>query len=123
MKAVFSDIDGTLSKGFVSVDFIRYLGNLGKLDSQAFCYHEKLMQDYAEKKIKYIDLVPKWAKSMAQCFKGINEKELNFLAEKFFSEWINEKIYSSTKPLIILLKSRGYKVFLISAGWEYLAKL
>ncbi len=123
MKAVFSDIDGTLSKGFVTVDFIRYLGDLGKLNQKAFLYHEKLMQDYSDKKIKYIDLVPKWSKAVADCFKGFNEKELHTLADTFFGNWKKERIYSSTKPLMELLKSKGYSVFLISAGWEYLANL
>lgn len=67
--------------------------------------------------------MPKWSKSVAECFKGFNEKELNTLADKFFLDWKKEKIYSSTKPLIELLKSKGYTVFLVSAGWEYLAKL
>jgi len=123
MKAVFSDIDGTLSKGFVSVDFIRYLGAKGILDKKSFALHESLMADYKNGKIKYADLVPKWSQSVAECFNGFTPVELKAKANEFFSEWKKENIYSSTKPLIKLLKEKGYLVFLISAGWDYLAEL
>ena len=123
MKAVFSDIDGTLSKGFVTVDFVRHLWKQKLLDEEAFRKHEALMQSYKDNKANYLDLVPKWSQIVAECFNGFEETKLKEKAREFFEAWKKEGIYSSTKPLIKLLKEKGYLVFLISAGWDYLAEL
>jgi len=120
-KAVFSDLDGTLSKGFLTVDFVRWLAKKGALEKEPFALHERLMREYKEGKIKYIDLVPKWSRSIAECFSGIEEKELKRLAGEFFEEW-KKNIFPSTKPLVALLHGHGYMFFLISAGWDCLVE-
>ena len=120
-KAVFSDLDGTLAKGFLTVDFIRWLAKKGVLKKEPFALHEKLMREYKEGKTKYIDLVPKWSQSVAECFAGIEEKALKRLAGEFFKEW-EKNIFPSTKPLVSLLHEHGYRFFLISAGWDYLVE-
>ncbi|MCX6800586.1 MAG: haloacid dehalogenase-like hydrolase [Candidatus Diapherotrites archaeon] len=122
-KAVFSDIDGTLSSGFITVDFIRHLAEKGILKKEPFGRHERLMQSYKEGKIKYIDLVPKWSRSVADCLDGLPVEEAKRLARDFFEEWKGKNIYKSTKPLVKLLHEKDYLFLLISAGWEELAGL
>ena len=122
-KAVFSDLDGTLSKGFVTVDFARFLAEEGICNKQGFALHEKLMQDYARGEIKYIDLVPKWSNSVALCLKGLEVQKVEAIAVEFFKEWKQENLYASTKPLVEMLKEHSYLFLLVSAGLELLVGL
>jgi HAD superfamily hydrolase (TIGR01490 family) len=122
-RAIFSDVDGTLSKGFVTVDFIRFLNSKGLISAKAYNLHEKLMQEYKAKKIRYIDLVPKWSKSVSHCLKGLRVSNTKILAKQFFTTWKSSNIFLSTIPLVKMTRERGYKFFLISAGWDELVKL
>ncbi len=117
-KAVFSDLDGTLSSGFITVDFLRFLEKKHVLEPSAFALHEKIMQDYTEGKITYLETVQKWSRAVALCMEGIEVEKAERLAREFFQEWKETNLYPSTKPLVKMLQQHGYKFFLVSVGME-----
>lgn len=124
-KIVFSDIDGTLSKGFLTVEFLRWLNkNHPKLiNEKYFLEHENLLKLYANNKIKYLDLVPKWSKSVAYSLERKESKKVKEKAIKFFNIWKKKSIYSSTYELVNLAKENNYLFILVSGGWDYFAEL
>lgn len=123
-KLVISDIDGTLTKGFISADFLRWLNKKypNLINKTGFLEHERLLKMYSENKIGYIDLVPKWSQSVADSFNEKNVNELKKVGDDFFSEWKKDSIYKSTYELVELMHKKNYLFVLLSGGWDYLAK-
>lgn len=124
-KIVFSDIDGTLSKGFVTAEFLRWLNKKHPelINEDGFLEHERLLDLYANKKIKYLDLVPKWSKSVAYSLRRKEEKKIKQKAKQFFNIWKKKSIYPSTYELVKLMKKNNYLFVLVTGGWEYFAEL
>lgn len=124
-KVVFSDLDGTLCKDAITVDFLRWLYKNDKtlINENGFKKHEKLLKMYHEKKIKYINLVPKWSQSVADCLKNKKVSEIEKKARKFFKIWKKKGIFGSTKGLVKLMKQKKYLFILVSGGLDYLVGL
>lgn len=124
-KIVFSDIDGTISSGFVTADFLRWLNKKhpSLINKEYFLEHERLLDLYKNNKIKYLDLVPKWSKSVAYSIERKESKKIKQKANQFFKIWKKKSIYPSTYELVKLMKKNNYLFILVTGGWDYFAKL
>ncbi len=123
-KLVISDIDGTLSKGFITADFLRWLNEnqASLINKKAFEIHQKIIDDYRSGKVDYLHTIVKWSQSVADSLEGKNVKEIEQKANEFFSEWKENAIYESTYKLVELMHKKNYLFVLLSGGWDYLAK-
>jgi putative phosphoserine phosphatase/1-acylglycerol-3-phosphate O-acyltransferase len=122
-RAVFSDLDGTLSRDFITVDFVRFLASKGLVNKEGFARHEALMKKHAQGTIPYLKLQPLWAESVALSLNGQKVEEVRQLAKEFFRQWKENKIFPSTKPLMRMLHNHEFELFLVSAGLEPLLEL
>ena len=119
-KLALFDVDYTLTRKETLMELFKYSitndkKNLIYLPRAAFCGLMYAIHVYDEKKVK-------------QCFlrflKGLSQKELDDLAEKFYKERLSKILYSDGINHLKELKAKGYKVILISASPEfYLNKL
>lgn len=124
-KIVFSDVDGTLVKDYITVDFIRWLhkNHRNLINENAFKEHENLLKMHDEKKISYMTLVFKWSQNVAKCLSGKEVKKIESKAKTFFKIFKKKKIYPSTFSLVKLMKKKGYLFILVSGGLDYLTGL
>jgi len=114
-KAVFTDIDGTLLEGFITVDFVKYLWEKGLFDNKYFIEQKELMDEFKLNKIDFVSWLKKWAIIWAKGVKGKKEADILFAAKEFFVNF-KKNIYPSSKELVTLFHNKGYVVIGVSVG-------
>lgn len=110
MKAVLTDIDGTLVEGFISVEIIRHLCRKGILSQSTSERLEAIMAALAKNEMGYLNWLQDWCKTWAEGIKGLKQSLIEQEAELFFESEFKAKVFSSSKPLIERLKGKGYHV-------------
>jgi phosphoserine phosphatase len=114
-KVVFTDIDGTLLEGFVTIDLVEYLHSKQLFNDIAYLRQRQLMSDFKKGGVSFSDWLQKWAELWGEGIKGQSEKEILSAAEDFFPSFTN-KLFSNSKKLVQLFHSQGYFVVGISVG-------
>jgi len=115
VKYAIFDLDGTLSKGYISMEFLDYLHDHKLYDPKEYDHQMKILKDYKEKKMSYDDWVDEWALSWARGIKGQKESDIKNAARDFFKTF-KRNIYPQAKDLAAFFKKRGYELLVISAG-------
>lgn len=114
-KIAFCDFDGTLSKGYISMEFLDYVHAQRIYLEQ--CY-EKQMGLYSQvknKEISYDYWCDKWGELWAEGLKNQTYSMINKHAQDFFQQY-KGNIYASSYQLIKNLKEAGYYVITASVG-------
>ncbi len=114
-KVAFSDFDGTLAKGYISMEFMDFLHNKGIYSREAYAKQGALFQEHKTGNVSYDRWVEKWALLWAEGLKGREEKEVKNAALEFFKSF-EPNIYKSSYELVKLLKGKGYCTVAISVG-------
>lgn len=112
---LFSDFDGTLSKGLSSMEFMEFLRVHNLHSREAYEKQLELLKNYKKNTLSYNDWLPLWAHFWAKGIMGQKEKEI-FDAAKEFYECFRHNIYSSSYKVMRILKDKGYHLTLISVG-------
>ncbi len=124
MKALFTDIDGTLSKGSPSIDFLKKLYHEGIFHDAHFKQHLKQIEDYDNGKIEYVAWVEMNVKNWAKGIKGANAQAVQKSAEEYFETNVKKRIFTDSKKTIDLWKQKGYVCVGISSGlWELISQV
>ena len=119
MKLAIFDVDLTLTKKDTFIEFYKFLC---KEDKRFLLYFNKVISSgilyglniYDEKKTK---------EQYLSFLNGVSVESINFLAKKFYSEYIYKKLlYKDALKEIEKRKSQGYVVILISASPEFYLK-
>lgn len=117
-KLAIFDVDYTLTRKETLMELFKYSikldkGNLKYLPRAAYCGILYGVGVFNEKQVK-------------QCFlkfiKGLSEKEVDKLADKFYEERLSKILYSDGINHLKKLKAEGYRVILISASPEFYMK-
>lgn len=109
-----TDFDGTLSKGYISMDFMDYL-YLNKLYDKASYEKQQLaIKDYHEKKITYDAWCDVWGIFWAEGMAGQNTTVITEAAGDFFKSF-KKNIYSSSYDIISHLK-KNHDILCLSVG-------
>ena len=114
-RYLFSDFDGTLSKGLSSMEFMEFLHARNLHSHEAYEKQMKLLEDYKKKTLSYNDWLPLWARFWAKGVMGQKEKEILSAAQEFYKDF-RHNIYSSSYKVMSILKNKGYHLTLISVG-------
>lgn len=114
-KIAFCDFDGTLSKGYISMDFLNYVYAQRIYSDQ--CYEEqmKLYSQAKNKEINYEYWCHKWGELWAAGLRNQAYTIINKHAQEFFEQF-KGNIYKSSYLLIKTLKEAGYYVITASVG-------
>ena len=115
VKYAIFDLDGTLSKGYISMGFLDYLYKNGLYDPKEYDHQMKILKDYKEKRMSYDDWVDDWALTWARGIKGQKESDIKKAAKDFFKDF-KSNIYPQAKDLSAFFKKMGYELLVISAG-------
>ena len=114
-RAAFFDVAGTLTLLPMFVPFSRVLARKKLFSEDAQRDVEKAYADYVKGKISENEYVPLFKKIQARGFKGVRREALQREANAYFKAG-RFRLRPFAKPLVALLKRRGYKVVLISGS-------
>lgn len=114
-KAVFTDLDGTLLKGFITIDFVEYLHNKKLFNENAYLAQKKLMQRYVSGEIEFVPWLQEWANVWGNGICGLKKKVVLDESKIFFSKF-KKNIYPSSIDLVEVFHKKGYLVVGVSVG-------
>lgn len=114
-KIVFLDFDGTLSSGYMSMDFLDYVTHHGLYDRTEYGRQQQFVIDVRDGKLSYNDWLPLWAESWALGLKGQKHDVVMEAAEDFFADF-KLNIYSSSYELVDAFRDAGFRPVVISVG-------
>jgi HAD superfamily hydrolase (TIGR01490 family) len=117
IKYAFSDVDGTLARGF----YIKLLGEAlhkeGRFSPKYYNSLEEIFNEYKEGRLEYIKAAPEVVKAFAQGIKGGKRKETEKIGENCIKTH-PEQIFPFTEGLISVLRYKGYAPVLLSGSPE-----
>jgi len=114
-KIAFCDFDGTLSKGYISMEFLDYVHAKKIYSEQCYKTQMILYSQVKNKEIGYDYWCDKWGELWAEGLKGQTYDIINRHAQGFFQQY-KKNIYTSSYSLIKNLKKAGYYVIASSVG-------
>jgi len=121
-KCVFTDIDGTLLKGFITVDFVEFLYKSGLFDQMAYQNQKNLMGAFKSSQIDFDSWLVEWAKIWGKGICGQKQTEIKKAARLFFPSF-ESNFFSSSKELVEVFQAKGYIVIGVTAGVVEVASL
>lgn len=114
-RIAFCDFDGTLSKGYISMDFLDYVYAQKVYSKQSYEEQIRLYSRVKNKEISYERWCDKWGEVWAAGLKNQPYNLINKHAQEFFQQF-KQNIYDSSYQLIKELKKAGYYVIAASVG-------
>lgn len=122
MEYVIFDYDGTLGKGYISMEFLDYLCEQKIFPEKEYQIQMEIQDHYKKKLITYDYWVEAWGASWARAFNGIEETTITNAAKKFY-ESSSDHLYQEAKDIVKFFKDKNCFVYLISAGAYEVVKL
>lgn len=114
-KIAFCDFDGTLSKGFISMEFLDYVYKNKVYSKQNYKNQMDLYTQAQAKKISYEYWCKRWGEEWAAGLKNQTYSIIEKQAKEFFKQF-KANIYNSSYPLMKSLKEAGYYIITVSVG-------
>ena len=114
-KIAFCDFDGTLSRGYISMDFLDSLVANSLYLKKSYDNHMALLDSLKEGDISYDDWCLEWGLEWARGLKDQLVSNIDNHAKEFFDVF-KGNIYSSSYHVVELLKEKGYTVNSLSVG-------
>lgn len=118
----FFDLDGTLSKGFISMDFMDYLYENRAYHPTAYGEQMEILGKYHNGNITYELWCAQWAGLWAKGLEGRTFSEIGYDAEQFFKGF-RERIYGFSYDLVSHVKGLGYTPITVSMGAKEVVSL
>ncbi|MCK4327792.1 MAG: haloacid dehalogenase-like hydrolase [Candidatus Diapherotrites archaeon] len=115
MKLAFTDIDGTLLEGFISVGFVDYLVQKGVVKPEYGEAQDNLMQRFYCGGVEYLPWLAEWCGIWAKALTGLRQDDIISESKAFF-ELFKQNIFPNSKALVGLLHENGFKAVGISVG-------
>lgn len=114
-KLAIFDVDYTITRRETLMEFFKFCvkedkRNLRFLPRITFCGLMFVLGIYDERKTK---------ETYLKFIHGIEEKDLALLAKKYYKERLSKIFYKDALDKMKELKSKGYKIYLISASPEF----
>ena len=115
VKLGIFDVDFTITKKETLMQFFKYMihkdkKNIKFLPRAIFSGIMYCIGIYDEKKVK---------ETFLKFIDGIDEKELSYIVKEFYSDVLSNILYEDAIKMMRELKSKGYKIYLISASPEF----
>jgi HAD superfamily phosphoserine phosphatase-like hydrolase len=120
MKFAFFDLDGTLVKGFCSMEFMKYATDNGLYSRRIISEQERASDDFLTGKISYHEWCEKWGNLWAKGFAGQRRTDVQRAMGTFF-EGYKINIFDGAKDLVNAWKEREYTPVIVSTADHDLA--
>lgn len=114
-KIALFDFDGTLSQGYISMEFLDWLLKEGLYSPDLYHQQKDLALASEQGKISYEDWCKQWGILWAKGLAGKKVSAVEKAAQDFFEKF-KVNIYPSSYELIQLIKSRGYRTLQVSTA-------
>jgi len=121
-KLAVLDFDGTLSNGYISMEFLDYLYAKEIYPSELYDQQMEIFEQVKSGDLSYDDWCEQWARLWALGLKGQKVKDITRKAKYFFRSF-KKNIYPASYKLIQYLKELDYYVVCLSAGEHELIEL
>lgn len=115
VKLALFDIDGTLVRGLLILDFPAYLVLRGAFDSGFERKLSGLAQDYARRRIPYRVLAIKVPELYAKGIEGQEQAKVSAMARDFISE-SKDRILPYSKSLVSMMAREGFLTVAVSGS-------
>lgn len=114
-KLALFDIDGTLLKGLLIMDFPTYMARKGAFDCSMERELSNLARLYAQRRIPYQTLAIKVPELYAKGIEGQVRAKISAMGNDFISE-SRDRIFAYSKPLVSMMGKRGFVTVAISGS-------
>jgi len=114
-KIAFFDFDGTLSRDYISLDFLDFLLKAKAYPPVLYRQQRNMLKANQKGLLSYGDWCAKWGSVWAEGLAGSQVLKIEKLAKELFKKF-KKRIYFSSYELIKVLKKKGYYTLLIGAG-------
>lgn len=111
----FIDFDGTLSSGYISMEFLDAVYKKGLYDKKQYKLQMDMLKQLNEGSLGYDEWCQKWGEVWAEGLKGVKADAVEKEAFDFFNKF-KSKIHESSYTLISLLKKEGFHTTIVSVG-------
>lgn len=109
------DFDGTLSRGFISLQFLDFAHDHGLYADTEYKHQNDILQQYKSGAMSYDAWVEEWGRSWARGIKGQRVDDMNAAAKTFF-ESFRPNIYKEASSIVAYLAAQGLTNVMVSAG-------
>lgn len=123
MRASFFDIDGTLTQGFLMINFSEFLVLRNIFPRENFTQLKNLAKLYFENKISYRKAAIEIPRIYAISLKSLKKENIEKEAKIFTREAIEKFLYPYTKDLLKLMKNYGMTIGISGAPLEVVRSL
>ena len=114
-KLAVCDFDGTLSKGYVSMEFLDYLYERKAYSKDSYKEQMRLVELHKQGRLGYDDWCYQWGEVWAQGLKGQSTEKIAEHAASMFMDF-KRNIYHVSYDIINHLEQTGYYVVCLSLG-------
>ncbi len=114
-KAALFDFDGTLSSGYISMEFMDYLHGRGVYNDAAYREQRRIYGLQRSGAMTYDEWVERWGELWAEGLKGKGVAEVADCAKEFFKSF-GHNIYRESRELVSLMAAAGFMSVVVSAG-------
>lgn len=122
MKVAFIDLDLTLYDGAVFLDWAEFLHSEGIVSLVDITFIDEIIALYKLGRISYLEASERGAVEMGLMLSRKKPSTIYKVSKKFIKTLSLNNFYSYTKPVIEHLKSRGYKIVLVTNEPDFLAE-
>jgi phosphoserine phosphatase len=105
-RAVVFDADGTLWRGDVGEDLLRFLAFEGHVPRSAYGQYEALLEDDHARAYAFA----------VEVMAGLEEAQVRVLAEGFFERRYRGRIFPAMRALLARLRSQGFEPWVCTAS-------
>jgi HAD superfamily phosphoserine phosphatase-like hydrolase len=121
-KLAIFDLDGTLSRGFVSRGFLEYLNEAGACSEHAYAKQVQNLGLYEQGAVSYETWCAEWGPLWAESLKSRSVKETALHAGLFF-EGFKKNIYPESFSLVKELAANDYRCVMLTMAANEVASL
>lgn len=114
-KIAICDFDGTLSRGYISMEFLEFIKNREKFSKEFYDEQMEFLRQYKSGELSYDDWCYEWGIAWGRGLEGQKENEIAQHAAEFLKNF-KKNIYDSSYEIIGRLKKRDYQVICLSVG-------
>ena len=114
-RLLVSDFDGTLSKRYMSMDFMEYLNAIGLYSPESYEKQNVLLELKKEDKITYEEWCSNWGEEWGRGLMGQSVEKIHDEAINFFHDF-KHNIHDISYDFVHRFKEKEYVTMLLSVG-------
>jgi len=121
-RCAFFDVDGTLLRGFIIQEFLKYLKQQGVIDFQYPDLIDQVISNYFSGEITYREASEIVPTLYALSITGLKRRTIKIHAKMFMDRYVPERLYPNAKRLVCGVKRLVDLTIAVSGSPEDIVK-